>query len=198
MPENTCEFAEICVEGTIRRGARRLGLQSRTRLGHRLYRLRIFIFQFPIPLPICSSTPCISATSAPCRKTHPNLRCRHYTARWEKAGFACPYRFWHLLHQLRVFVLQLPILFASCSCAPSISATSVPFRKIHPNLLKFALRGGSRLVLLARTGLGTFCTNCRFSFFNCPSSLLHAHVHLALVQHLHHAGNPPRICGNLR
>ena len=33
MPENTREFPQICVDSTIRRGGRRLGLQSRKGLG---------------------------------------------------------------------------------------------------------------------------------------------------------------------
>ena len=68
-----------------------------------------------------------------------NFRSRHYTAGWDKAVFAGPYRLRHVLNQLRVFFFQLPILFASCSCAPSISATSAPSRKVPSNLRKFAL-----------------------------------------------------------
>ena len=135
IPANLRKFALKALYGAVREGL----VCSPVQAWAPFVPTADFYISIPHPLTYMFSTPCISATSAPCRKTHPNLRCRHYTARWEKAGFACPYRFGHLLHQLRVFVFQLPILFASCSCAPSISATSVPFRKISANSRKFAL-----------------------------------------------------------
>ena len=112
------------------------------RFGIRLYRLRVFVFQLPFPLASCSSTPCFSETSAPCRKIPANFRqfvLTHYTVQCEKAWFAVPYRFWHCLYRLRVFISQLPVPLVSCSSTLCISATSASWRKIPANFRKFAL-----------------------------------------------------------
>ena len=74
-----------------------------------------------------------------------NFPWQHYMARWQKAWFAVPYRFGLRLNRLWVLIFQLPIPLASCSCAPCISATSPPCRKIPANFGKFsitALYGG--------------------------------------------------------
>ena len=139
-------------------------------------------------------------------ETPSNLRKFAFTTLYgavRNAWFADPYMFGHLLHQLRVFFLQLPIPYASCSCAPCISATSSPYRKIPPKFLKFPLT-----TLYGALGEGWVCWHVQvwvrfaptagFLFFNSPSSLLHVHVYLAFVQHLHHSEKYPRICGNLR
>ena len=98
-----------------------------------------------------------------------NSRWRHYTTRCKKAFFASPYRFGHHLHQLQVFIFQLLILLASCSCALWISATSAQCRKAPANLRKFpltALYGAmrKRLDLQARAGLSTFAPTVCFLF----------------------------------
>ena len=63
----------------------------RAKCGHLLYRLRVFIFQLPFPLVSCSSTSCISATSAPCRKIHSNFRKFALTALYGavREGWVC-------------------------------------------------------------------------------------------------------------
>ena len=59
-------------------------------------------------------------------------------------------------------------------------------------------RGARGLGLLSRTSLGTVCTDCGFSYFNTPSPVFDVHVHLGLVQHLHHAGKYARNFANFR
>ena len=110
------------------------------RFGHRLYPSEVFIFQLLILFASFSCVPCISATSQPCRKIPPNLRKFAFMALYsvQQVWFAVPCRLGHRLHRLRVSIFKLPILFASCSCALCISATSAPRRKIPPNLSKFA------------------------------------------------------------
>ena len=95
------------------------------RFGHILHQLRVFFSQLPIPFASCYCAPCSSATSAPSRKVPSNLLkfalITPYAA-VQNAWFADPYRFGHALYQLRDFFFQFPIVFASCSYAPCISA----------------------------------------------------------------------------
>ena len=195
MPENFPEFAQSCVNGTIRRGAKRLDLQSRIGLGivcidcgFSYFNSPSSLLQFDVPLASVQHLHNAGIYHRICA----NLRKPHYTAWRNEAWFAGPYRFGHRLHRLRVSIFQLPIFFALVSCAPYISATSAPCRQTPPYLRRFALSAlygveQIRLGLQSRTGFGTVYTDCRFPYFNSTSSLLYVHVHLLLVQHVYRA-----------
>ena len=74
MPENTPEFAQICVDDIQRCCGGRLGLQARTGFDTFCTNRVFSFFQLTILFASCSCAPCISATSSPCRKIPPNLR----------------------------------------------------------------------------------------------------------------------------
>ena len=98
------------------RDGRRLGLQARTGLGTFCTNCGFYIFQLPPPQLLVHVHLALVQTlhhAAKYLRICANFHWRHYTAWWERTWFAGPYRIWHLLHQLRVFIFRLPLPSAS-------------------------------------------------------------------------------------
>ena len=202
-PENTPEFAQICVHGTIRRGARRIGLQSRTGLGTVCTDCGFPYINFP------SSLLQVHVRLALFQHVHHTGKCPKFAQICVNGTIRRGANRLVLQPRTGLGTVCIDCRFPYFNSPSSLLHVHVHFALVQhcttpENTTEFAqicengtiLRGAKRLGLQSRTGLVTVCTDCGFSFFCSPSSLFHVHVHLALVQHLHHAGKYPRICAN--
>ena len=171
-----------------------------------MHRLRVSVFHLPILFASCARVLCISATCVPYRKIPPNFRKFALTALYgvERRGLVCspvqvcaPFAPTSGFHISNSYPLCFKFMCTLHYCNMCTIPQNTP--KFAQNCVNCTIRrGAKRNSLQSRTGLGTVCTDCGLSYFNSPSSLLHVHVHLALVKHLHHTGTYPRICANLR